>query len=264
MSADLSDVRSRLDYELAQRERMLSELREYSAGDTREQVDCILREVQELRLFLRERWNEQQAELDQFKLDIEQHNERLRTVINEINELRILIIEEEHHNDIKRNLLRNRDEYIERLKIAIRELDKKPAPKKIEFVPIIGDDIDALLQEALRKYGCNIPLTRLGGGFYLFGTRKIFAKIMNRQLVVRVGGGYMIIDEFLATYADMELIRIDKMMRNEDVGSYEELKVYKKYRDENPDAFKKVDPKRRTIVGSPKQKMKASERGRFN
>jgi hypothetical protein len=262
MLADISDVKSRLDYELAQRERMLAELREYSTGDVREQIDSLIREIQELRLYLRERWNDQQAELDDLKAEIDQHNERLRTVITEINELRILIIEEEHHNDIKRNLLRNRDEYIERLKIAIRELEKKPAPK-IEYVPIIGDDIDALLAEALRKYGCNIPLTRLGGGFYLFGTRKIFAKIMNGRLVVRVGGGYMIIDEFLATYADMELIRIEKMMRNEDVSVYEELKVYLKYKSENPEAFKKVDPKKRTIVGSPKERMKASERGRF-
>jgi hypothetical protein len=34
----------------------------------------------------------------------------------------------------------------------------------------------------------------------MFGSRKIFAKIMNDKLVIRVGGGYMLIDEFLPTY----------------------------------------------------------------
>ena len=35
-----------------------------------------------------------------------------------------------------------------------------------------------------------VPIRRIGEGFYLFGTRKIFAKVLNNKLVVRVGGGY--------------------------------------------------------------------------
>lgn len=265
MNADFADIRSRLDYELAQRERVLIELREYARGDQREQFDFLIKEIQELRIFLREKWNEMQGELEELKIMIDEHRERLKTIISEINEVRILIIEEEHHNDIKRNLLRNRDEYIERLKIAIGDASKKPElPKpKIQFAATPGDDVDALLAGALNAYGCDIPLTRLGGGFYLFGTRKIYAKIMNGKLVVRVGGGFMIIDEFLRTYSDMELIRINKMLENEGVDAYEELKVYKKYQAENPEAFKKIDPLRRTYIKSPQSKPKPHERGRF-
>jgi len=40
----------------------------------------------------------------------------------------------------------------------------------------------------------------MGEGSYMFGSRKIFAKIMNDKLVIRVGGGFMLIDEFLFTY----------------------------------------------------------------
>ena len=54
---------------------------------------------------------------------------------------------------------------------------------------------------------CQVPIKRLGTGYYLFGTRKIFAKIMNGKLVIRVGGGYMVIEEFIATYADQEINR---------------------------------------------------------
>lgn len=263
INTDLADVRSRLEYELAQREKAIVELRDYARGDQREQFDQLIIEIQELRVFLRERWNGQQAELDDLKGEIDTLKERLKNMIREINELRIMIIEEEHHNDIKRNLLRNRDEYIERLKIAIAELENvKPEPQvEYNFVP--GDDVDALFAQYLKDFGINIPLTRLGGGFYLFGTRKIYAKIMNGKLVVRVGGGYMVIDEFLRTYSDMELIRINKMLEKEGVEVYEELKVYKKYKDENPEAFKKIDPKKRTLIKSPKSKPKPSERGRF-
>lgn len=32
--------------------------------------------------------------------------------------------------------------------------------------------------------GCPIPIRRIGEGFYMFGTRKIYAKIMNGKLVI--------------------------------------------------------------------------------
>lgn len=31
---------------------------------------------------------------------------------------------------------------------------------------------------------------------------------MNNKLVIRVGGGFMVIEEFIATYADSELIKV--------------------------------------------------------
>jgi hypothetical protein len=42
----------------------------------------------------------------------------------------------------------------------------------------------------------------------MFGTRKIYAKILNGRLVIRVGGGYMVIEEFIATYAETELAKM--------------------------------------------------------
>ena len=42
----------------------------------------------------------------------------------------------------------------------------------------------------------------------MFGTRKIYAKIINGRLVIRVGGGYMNIEEFVAHHAQQELIKM--------------------------------------------------------
>lgn len=53
-----------------------------------------------------------------------------------------------------------------------------------------------------------MPIKRLGNGYYLFGTKKIFAKIMNGKLVIRVGGGFMVIEEFIAAYAEAEMKKI--------------------------------------------------------
>ena len=55
---------------------------------------------------------------------------------------------------------------------------------------------------------CPIPIQRLGDGFYLFGSKKIYAKVINGKLVIRVGGGYMIIEEFIETYAEEEMAKL--------------------------------------------------------
>ena len=45
--------------------------------------------------------------------------------------------------------------------------------------------------------GCPVPIKKLGEG-YLFCTRKIFAKVLNGRLIIRVGGGFVVIEEFIS------------------------------------------------------------------
>lgn len=67
-----------------------------------------------------------------------------------------------------------------------------------------------MLARYINSAGVQLPITRLGEGFYMFGTKKIFAKIMNNKLVVRVGGGFMGIDEFINTYGESELQKLKR------------------------------------------------------
>jgi hypothetical protein len=53
-----------------------------------------------------------------------------------------------------------------------------------------------------------MPIKRLGDGNYIFGTRKIYVKLITGRLVVRVGGGFMSIEEFLSQYAEMEMSKV--------------------------------------------------------
>ncbi len=71
-----------------------------------------------------------------------------------------------------------------------------------------------MLGTFINKSGCLVPIKKLGDGYYMFGTRKIYAKILNGKLVIRVGGGYMIIEEFISSYAEKELIKIETMSSN--------------------------------------------------
>lgn len=85
--------------------------------------------------------------------------------------------------------------------------DQLDSSGKQVYAAAKGDAVDEFLAKYVNLMQCKVPIKRLGNGFYMFGTRKIFAKIMNGKLVIRVGGGYMTIEEFIATYADQEINR---------------------------------------------------------
>ena len=91
--------------------------------------------------------------------------------------------------------------------------------QQFSFKPTSGDALDELLAQYILKTGCKVPIKKLGDGYYLFGTRKIYAKILNGKLVIRVGGGYMVIEEFISTYAEKELIKVESLTGiNQDSG----------------------------------------------
>ena len=71
--------------------------------------------------------------------------------------------------------------------------------------------MDEMLANVVNIKGCQIPISRLGDGHYMFGSKKIFTRIMNNKLVVRVGGGFMSMDEFIATYAESERLKLEHM-----------------------------------------------------
>lgn len=97
-----------------------------------------------------------------------------------------------------------------------RDLEDQYAPLKKDLATvkvfqrykcIKGDDIDRLMMEALNRANINLPVKRLDIGRYLFGSRTITAKIINGKLLIRVGGGYMNVDEFIDQYGKVEMLK---------------------------------------------------------
>lgn len=87
------------------------------------------------------------------------------------------------------------------------ELNAKVVKKKYKAVK--GDMIDEMFAEALNRSNyADLKVIRLEQGKYMFGTKKILAKIINNKLVIRVGGGYMSVDEFIEQYGRMELMKM--------------------------------------------------------
>lgn len=105
----------------------------------------------------------------------------------------------------------------------IRSLEKQLGKANSTFKGVKGDELDEMLANYMQLAGCPIPIRRLGGGFYMFGSRKIYAKIMNGKLVIRVGGGYMVIEKFIETYADAEIDKLGRIAKKQGLSHWQEL-----------------------------------------
>jgi DNA repair exonuclease SbcCD ATPase subunit len=109
-------------------------------------------------------------------------------------------------------LLRKKNIEIQELRRRIQELEDELEEKTKEFFyePDPKDKLDEMFAHYINKNRCPVSITKIGEGQYIFGTRKIFAKIQNERLVVRVGGGFMMIDEFLSAYTAQEIAKLKR------------------------------------------------------
>lgn len=65
----------------------------------------------------------------------------------------------------------------------LKQLGSEPPSKEV-YKAAKGDLVDEMLARYINIANCPVPIKRLGGGFYLFGLKKIYAKIMNGKLVI--------------------------------------------------------------------------------
>ena len=63
--------------------------------------------------------------------------------------------------------------------------------------------------EYINLYGSPVPWKRTSIQNYLYGSKKVIVKYIRQNLVIKVGGGSMMIAEFVATYEDIELAKME-------------------------------------------------------
>lgn len=114
------------------------------------------------------------------------------------------------------------------------------------YKPIAGDHVDEMFAGYLNKAKLSIEVQRISAKNYMFGTKKILANIINGHLVIRVGGGFMNVEEFIDQYGKIEML---KLMKYEEKTKNEE----KNKNEESPDSQRKEvnpTPKRNLQRGS--------------
>jgi len=76
----------------------------------------------------------------------------------------------------------------------------QPAPPLVRkrYVAVKGDPIDEMMAVNINMQKYYMSIERISEGIYVWNSKKFFAKIMNNKLIIRVGGGFMNITEFLS------------------------------------------------------------------
>lgn len=85
--------------------------------------------------------------------------------------------------------------------------------KKVEHVPVAGDRVDEDFAHFINKIGLPFKVYRNSASSYKFGTKSITAKFVNGKLVIRVGGGYMYVEDFIKQYKKIEIMKMARMAK---------------------------------------------------
>ncbi|CAG9332167.1 unnamed protein product [Blepharisma stoltei] len=135
------------------------------------------RKIEELTAKVQQLENENKA-IAQSSQDVSEENYQLKEALDQ---LRVTLIrQEEENND---------------LTYQVQTLSEKSA-KNLKL-----DHIDYELKGYLQRLGIKNPFNKISEGVYNFGNKRVSISLRNGAPVIRVGGGYMFIEEFLKVYS---------------------------------------------------------------
>ena len=82
------------------------------------------------------------------------------------------------------------------------------------YVPIQSDPVDLKMAEFINNYPdrnkLKIMFMREQSGVYSFGSKKVTVSVEKNKIQIRVGGGFLSIDEFLDQHTPVELEKIER------------------------------------------------------
>ena len=78
----------------------------------------------------------------------------------------------------------------------------------LKYKPVKGDPIDETLAKTINEKRINLPIERIEAGKYLFGTKSVQAKLVGDKVVIRVGGGWMSVEQFSSLYGMEEIHKV--------------------------------------------------------
>jgi len=111
------------------------------------------------------------------------------------------------------------------------------------YIPVKEDKIDKRIAEYINNYPdrqkLKIMFMRESEGVYQFGSKRVGVKVDKDKINIRVGGGYLSIDEFLDQYTPAELEKLerkDPLKRFSDKVAVTKLISNKPGRDNSPPA----------------------------
>ena len=103
------------------------------------------------------------------------------------------------------------------LRLDIKELTDilNDVANKMQFyIPVKTDVTDITLGDYINNYPdkkkLKILFMRESEGVYQFGTRRVNVRVERGKIMIKVGGGYLSIDEFLDQYTPAEIAAFER------------------------------------------------------
>ena len=121
----------------------------------------------------------------------------------------ILQVEEKMHQANLTSLeilktLRDREQEIGRLNVEVNTLKAYVLDLKARiavYIPMKGDTVDRKLAEYINNFPdrsqLKIMFIRESAGVYEYGSKRVGVKVEGNKIFVKVGGGFLSIDEFI-------------------------------------------------------------------
>ena len=118
----------------------------------------------------------------------------------------------EKHKKTSKNLENTNDLLTEQIKVLSEKLvlskqkyyELEHKESQVDKSKLSSDNADERFTEYIKTYGVEHHFERVSEGVYTFGSKKVSITIKNGYLVCRVGGGYMMIEEFLKLIVDQQ------------------------------------------------------------
>lgn len=207
---ELSEKYNQLFQECAQHRRYMAELEEKNGHLTREVA------------FLKAEMEQKQGEIEGLKSTsrfLEEENRKLKAVgqasaarISELTELT-----KDIHVLSDLSLLHSEKALaahlvIAKLSVLLQEKEAELEKYRRVVLPKYrcdpADQTDVALGAYLAANLVSVPFVREEPGVYRFGTKRVFIRLEQGNIIIRVGGGYMHLDEFVDIYTPLEMEKL--------------------------------------------------------
>ena len=162
----------------------------------------------------RDLWKQHHDNMEVAKQELQEQLEGASAYINQLEEkfyesqttqLEMLKQMKEYEMEIE-----GANQEIEQLRQYIIDLKSRIAV----YIPVKNDIIDKKLAEYINNYPdrqkLKIMFMRESEGVYQFGTKRVSVKCVKDKIEIRVGGGFLSLDEFLDQYTPAELERLER------------------------------------------------------
>jgi len=208
---DTSNLNERLGASELKNERLAKELNEHKLKVSQqnttisslEQLICVKEDISK-------QLEASEKQMVQVLADRKELRAQLENVVVSQDQANNKLFEAEKNANQFRQCIEDKDQEIEHLTmtvIALRESQEVYVPEK-------GDMIDNAVADFINT-GADVSRLKLlfireTDGVYQFGSKRVYVKLEGGRILIRVGGGFLTIDEFIEQYAPLEMEKLSR------------------------------------------------------